>query len=162
MTIYVFGYGALLNLKTVKEFSQPKKSWPVLINGLKRSLNVMGQRHLVFGVKEVKTAWCNGLLIKVNENELARLQEREKLYTMKTIDKKRVDFSYKKTLQFKPADQIVCFYPQAKYVLTKKELVTKIPLHIQSQHYVDNCKTGAAAVSTEFYEDFLETTTTPV
>jgi len=162
MTIYVFGYGALLNLKTVKEFSQSKKSWPVVMNGLKRSLNVMGQRHLVFGVKDVKTSHCNGILFKVNAEELARLQEREKLYTMKTIYKNRVDFAYEKTLQFKPVDQIVCFYPQAKYVLTKKELVTKIPLHMQSQHYVDNCKMGAAAVSTEFYEYFLETTTTPV
>jgi hypothetical protein len=162
MATYVFGYGALIHLKTVKEFTQPKKSWPVVINGLKRSLNVMGQRHLVFGVKDVKTAWCNGVLIKVSPAELVRLQEREKLYTMKTIDKNRVDFPYNKTLQFKPADQIVCFYPQAKYVLTKKELVAQQPLHMQSQHYVDNCKTGAAAVSTEFYEDFLETTTTLV
>jgi hypothetical protein len=160
MTIYVFGYGALLNLPLIKELTQPKKSWPVVINGLKRSLNVMGQKHLVFGVKDVKTAWCNGVLFKVNENELARLQEREKLYTMKTVDKQRVEFPYKKTLRFKAADQIVCFYPQAKYVLTKKELMAKNP--VQSPDYLRICQTGAAAISANFYNDFIETTTTPV
>ena len=160
MTIYVFGYGALLNLPLIKELTQPKKSWPVVINGLKRSLNVMGQKHLVFGVKDVKTAWCNGVLFKVTENELARLQEREKLYTMKTVDKQRVEFPYKKTLRFKPADQMVCFYPQAKYVLTKKELMAKKPL--QSPDYLRICQTGAAAISADFYNDFIETTTTPV
>ena len=156
MTIYVFGYGSLIHMQENKELTQPKKCWPVMINGLKRSLNVNGKNHLVFGVKDVKTAWCNGILFKVNENELARLQEREKLYSMKTIDKKRVEFLYNKTLRFKPADQIVCFYPQAKYVLTKKELMAKEPLNMQG--YLSICQTGASAISTDFYNDFLETT----
>ena len=154
MTIYVFGYGSLINMQENKELTQPKKSWPVMINGLKRSLNVQGKNHLVFGVKDVKTSHCNGILFKVNPEELARLQEREKLYKMQTIDTKRVEFPYKKTLQFKPADQIVCFYPQAKYVLTKKELITKEP-----SHYLRKCQTGAEEMGTIFYKDFLDTTT---
>ena len=97
MTIYVFGYGSLINMQENKELTQPKKTWPVMINGLKRSLNVRGKNHLVFGVKDVKTSHCNGILFKVNAEELARLQEREKLYKMKTIDIKRVEFPYKNT-----------------------------------------------------------------
>jgi cation transport regulator ChaC len=160
MTIYVFGYGSLINMQENKELTQPKKSWPVIINGLKRSLNVNGKNHLVYGVKDVKTSHCNGILFKVNAEELARLQEREKLYSMKTIEKKRVEFPYKKTLHFKPADQIVSFYPQAKYVLTKKELTTQQPL--QSPHYLHLCQRGAEEMGTTFYKDFLEMTTTPV
>lgn len=156
MTIYVFGYGSLINMQENRELTHPKKSWPVVINGLKRSLNVHGKNHLVFGVKDVKTSHCNGILFKVNAEELARLQEREKLYTLKTLDKKRVVFPYKKKILFKPDDEIVCFYPQAKYVLTKKELATKPSL--QPQHYLHMCQTGAAAISTDFYNDFLETT----
>ena len=152
MTIYVFGYGSLMNI------THPKKSCPVMIMGLKRSLNVHGKNHLVFGVKDVKTSHCNGILFKVNENELAQLKEREKLYNMKTLDKKRVEFPYKKKIQFKPADQIVCFYPQTKYVLTKKELAAMIPS--QPKNYLHKCETGAAAQGEEFYKDYVETTTT--
>lgn len=153
MTIYVFGYGSLINMQENKELTQPKKSWPVMINGLKRSLNVQGKNHLVFGVKDVKTSNCNGILFKVNAEELSRLQEREMLYKMKTIDIKRVEFPYKKTLHFKAADQIVCFYPQAKYVLTKKELATKT----QPLHYLRKCQTGAEEIGQIFYKDFLAT-----
>jgi len=88
------------------------------------------------------------------------LQKREKLYRLKTLDKSRLDFPYKKPLQFNQADQIVCFYPQAKYVLTDEELITKPT--VTSRDYVDMCKRGAAEVSIDFYEDFLKTTTTPV
>ena len=155
MAIYVFGYGSLINMQENKELTLPKKSWPVMVNGLKRSLNVHGKNHLVFGVKDVKTSHCNGILFKVNENELARLQERERLYRVKPLDKKRVGFPYNKTLHFKPADQIVCFYPQAKYVLTKKELTAKT----QPLQYLRICQRGATAISEEFYNDFIETTT---
>ena len=130
-----------------------------MINGLKRSLNVQGKNHLVFGVKDVKTSHCNGILFKVNAEELARLQEREKLYKMKTIDIKRVEFPYKKTLHFKPADTIVCFYPQTKYVLTKKELAAKTSSQpLKMQNYLRICETGAAAISADFYNDFMTTT----
>ena len=156
MATYVFGYGSLINMQENKELTQPKKSWPVMVNGLKRSLNVHGKNHLVFGVKDVKTSHCNGILFKVSPQELASLEEREKLYTMKTLDKTRIEFPYKKTLQFKPADTIVCFYPQAKYVLTKKELTTKQPS--KTQNYLRICETGAAAISADFYNDFLQTT----
>ena len=163
--VYVFCYGELIHLKTVKEVTQPKKSCPVTINGLKRSLNVMGKNHLVFGINDDKSEWCNGILIKVSPTELTRLQKREKLYTLKTLDKKRVEFPYKKKLQFNPDDVIVSFYPQAKYVLTKTELMTKQQFQSQllrMQDYVHTCQMGAADVSREFYKDFTETTTTPV
>ena len=56
MAIYVFGYGALIHLKHIKELGKKeRKSCPVMVTGLKRSLNVSGDRHLVYGVKDVKT-----------------------------------------------------------------------------------------------------------
>ena len=51
VTVYLFCYGELMNLKTVKEINQPKQSWPVMINGLKRSLNVTGKNNIVFGIR---------------------------------------------------------------------------------------------------------------
>ena len=72
--VYVFCYGELINLKRVKEINQPKENWPVMINGLKRSLNVRGKNHLVFGIDDVNGEWCNGVLIKVSPDELRRLK----------------------------------------------------------------------------------------
>lgn len=151
MSIYVFGYGALLNLKPIKEIERSKKICPVMVTGLKRSLNVKGEKHLVFGVKNVKTSKCNGILFKVNETELAKLQQREKLYTMKPLAKERIVFAYGKCLSLKPADQIICFYPQASYVLTKKELLDE---ERPISAYVRNCKAGARAIGDTFFQDF--------
>ena len=151
MSIYVFGYGALLNLKTIKEIERSKKICPVIVHGLKRSLNVNGAKQLVLGVKDVKTAVCNGILFKVSPAELAKLQEREKLYTMKTLAKSRIYFAYGKCVSFTSADQIICFYPQASYVLTKKELPTKD----KESAYIRSCKAGARIIGDVFYQDFL-------
>lgn len=149
MSIYVFGYGALLNLKTIKEIESTKKICPVMVNGLKRALNVKGKKQLVFGVKNVKTSNCNGILFKVNETELARLQQREKLYTMKTLAKEQINFAYGKCLSLKPADQIICFYPKAS--LTKKELLDE---ERPISAYLRNCKAGARAIGDTFFQDF--------
>jgi hypothetical protein len=155
MTVYLFCYGELMNLKTVKEINQPKKSWPVMINGLKRSLNVTGKNHIVFGIKEEKGERCNGLLIKVSQDELSRLKNRERLYTLKTLDKERVEFPYKKTIQFNQADAIVYFHPKADYVLNKNDIAPSL----QTQHYLRLCQKSAAEIGRDFYNDFMQTTT---
>jgi hypothetical protein len=165
MSVYVFGYGALIHLHKIKEIERPekKKICPVMVKGLKRSLNVGGANHLVFGVKDVKTAVCNGILFKVNAAELTKLQEREKLYTMKTLAKERIEFPYKnkKCVSLTAADQIICFYPQRTFVLTKKQLLIST-LAPASSAYINNCKAGARAIGEMFFQDFLDTTTLPV
>jgi hypothetical protein len=155
MSLYVFGYGALIHLHKIKEIDNKKKKiCPVMVKGLKRSLNVGGVKHLVFGVKDVKTAVCNGILFKVNADELAKLQERERLYTIKSIAKERIDFAYGKCVSLKPTDQIICFYPQI--ILTKKQLIdSKLT---PASAYIRNCKAGARAIGEMFFQDFLETT----
>lgn len=156
MAIYVFGYGALIHLKQVKELEEKeRKSYPVMVTGLKRSLNVNGARHLVYGVKDVKTARCNGILFKVSPTELAKLIERERLYTMKTLAKTRIDFAYNERVQFKPGDRIICFYPQTKYVLNQTQLLGK---ETDASAYVRSCKAGARSLGVNFLRDFLETT----
>ena len=143
MSTYIFGYGSLLNL------SSNKKSWPVKVHGLKRSLNVAGQRHLVFGVKYVPTAKCNGLLFKVNAAELDQLLLREKLYDLKLLTKSRLEF-YNNKIKFQPKDKIYCFYPQAKYVLSKKERESKAV----SKAYLNICLAGIT--DPVFLDDFLK------
>jgi hypothetical protein len=162
MSVYVFGYGALINLAKTYEIKIAcrKKIYPVVVHGLKRSLNVLGGtsefQYKVMGVKDVKTAKCNGILFKVTEKELSALIAREQLYTLKSLDSTRILFAYKhallpKALHFKPADKIVCFYPQTKYVLPKKDL-TAYPV---KPGYLKICLDGAAEYGIDFFEDFL-------
>ena len=156
MTIYVFGYGSLINMELNKELTQPKKITPVMVKGLKRSLNVIGplNKQLVFGVKDVKTANCNGILIKVNLIELEKIQKREKLYTMKKLEQNRIVFHYNKSIKFNTYDEIICFYPQSKYVVPKTQLAAKPVI----MRYIDICAEGAKQISSEFYDDFIDTT----
>ena len=107
MTIYVFGYGSLINMELNKELTQPKKICPVMVKGLKRTLNVIGplNKQLVFGVKDVKTSMCNGILFKVNLIVLEKIKQREKLYTMKPLGKERIVFHYKKSINFNKYDE---------------------------------------------------------
>ena len=124
MSIYVFGYGSLINMEKNTELNHSirKSICPVTVKGLKRSLNVNGEHYRVFGVKDVKTALCNGLLFKVTERELANLIEREKLYTLKPIKKDRIVFNYGKCLTFKPNDEVVCFGNEKEYNVKLSEL----------------------------------------
>ena len=101
-----------------------------MVTGLKRSFNVTstGGKYKVLGVKESSdpTIKCNGVLFKIHhEEEMANLLRREKNYTPKLIDPKRILFEYKKQFVFKPADRVICFFPQAKHVLLKKNRQTE-------------------------------------
>ena len=156
MSIYVFGYGSLINMEKNTELNNSihKKICPVTVKGLKRSLNVNGENHRVFGVKDVKTALCNGLLFKVTDKELYNLIEREKLYTMKPLEKSRILFNYTKCVTFKPNDKLVCFYPMEGYILTRNNLNTK-PIN---KNYLQICIDGLYKINKQFLDDFVKTT----
>jgi len=149
MPIYIFAYGALLDLY------KNKRSWPVVVNGFKRTLNVQGQKHLVFGLKKSSTSMCNGLLLKVDKKELDQLVLREKLYTLKPLPKENLTFPYTpKPLKFEPTDEVFYFAPEAKYVLTKKAAEAKP----RPTAYLNRCLRGAAAQGPAFLQDFLDST----
>ena len=155
MATYVFGYGSLINMKengNELSHSDTRKVWPVTVSGLKRSFNVAGRdsTYRVLGVKDVKTALCNGILIKVSSRELEYLVEREKLYTPKLLAHDRIIFNYNKTLKLKKEDLVICFYPQPKYILAKK-----IPLR---ENYLRICAEGAMNINKTFFDDFMATT----
>ena len=149
MPIYIFAYGALLDLY------KNKRCWPVLLNGFKRALNVQGQNHLVFGLKERSTGRCNGILLKVGKKELDQLVLREKLYSLKPLPKENLSFPYTpKPLHFHATDEVFYFCPQAKHVLTKKAAEEKP----RPAAYLNLCLQGAAAQGPAFLQDFIHTT----
>jgi hypothetical protein len=147
MSTYIFAYGVLLDVY------KNKWCWPVLVHGFKRTLNVQGQKHLVFGLKKSSTSMCNGLLLKVDKKELDQLVLREKLYTLKPLPKENLSFPYTpKTLHFHAHDEVFYFAPEAKYVLTKKAAEAKP----RPTAYLNRCLRGAAAHGPAFLEDFTE------
>jgi hypothetical protein len=149
MTIYVFGYGSLIDNK--------KKLYPVKVAGLKRAINVNcgNGTYKVLGVKKNQRHWCNGVLFKVNETDLAKLIKREQKYTPELLDPAQLTFAYTKTHPtFKPDDQIIYFLPQPAQRLSQKEAASR---EIRPD-YLNQCLRGAAAISEDFLKDFLATT----
>ena len=159
MSIYVFGYGSLINKnELIKEIHKNKNIIPVLVKGLKRSFNVSskGGKYKVLGVRNSSSskAECNGVLVKVNKEELAELIEREKNYSIKPIKKDRLSFPYGKEVELKNEDQLFCFYPETLFKLTKTES-ERIPIR---PNYLNICLEGAKALGEDFFNDFIETT----
>jgi len=160
MSIYVFGYGSLINMRENKELSvkNKQKICPVMVSGLKRSFNVSstGGKYKVLGVKNNSDTkkQCNGILIEITDSEeLAKLIKREKNYTPRQLALERISFPYIKHLSLTKADQIICFYPQAKYTLKKKEASE---LKIKPK-YLQICLAGARDFGEDFLHDFTET-----
>jgi gamma-glutamylcyclotransferase (GGCT)/AIG2-like uncharacterized protein YtfP len=158
MSTYIFGYGSLINMKENTREISKRQIWPVMVDGLKRSFNVssIGGKYKVLGIKEVKgKSKSNGVLIKLRTaEELAKLIDREKNYSTKWLDHKRISFPYKKQLTLNPDDQVIYFYPKAKYTLTKKAAEQ---LAIRP-NYLTICLEGAVVLGEDFLQDFAETT----
>lgn len=157
MSVYIFGYGSLINKEELKnEFNINKKVIPVIVSGFTRSFDVSssGGKYKVLGIKNKKGAWCNGIVFKVNEEELAKLIERESNYIVKAIEQNRISFDYGKQLTFKKDDQVLCFYPKPLYRLNKKQSTSR-PIR---PNYETICLEGARAFGPDFLRDFSETT----
>lgn len=159
MSTYVFGYGSLINMKYTDEISNSltRRICPVMIKGLKREFNVSTESntHKVLGIKKNVNHFCNGILFKVNEEELNKLKMREKQYYIIFLNINHIIFKYNQTKQFKKGDRIICFIPLKEYIYNKKDALNK-PI---SNRYFDICKEGCINISKEFYQDFIETTT---
>lgn len=159
MSIYVFGYGSLINMKENKEliFKKGRIICPVMVNGLNRAFNVSSSKYKVLGVKDTKNAnkQCNGILIKIDyAEELAKLLHREANYTSKELNLARISFPYKKKLILQPGDKVLCFYPKTKFTLTQK---ASKQLNIRP-NYLNICLDGSANFGKDFLQDFLHTT----
>jgi hypothetical protein len=163
MSVYIFGYGSLINKEELKnEFNIKKKVIPVIVSGFTRSFDVSssssssssGGKYKVLGIKNKKGAWCNGIVFKVNEEELVKLIERESNYIVKAIEQNRISFDYGKHVTFKKEDIILCFYPKPLYRLNKKQSTSR-PIR---PNYLNICLEGAKALGEDFLRDFTDTT----
>jgi cation transport regulator ChaC len=153
MKIYIFGYGSLMNKENLKQLEKPelRKLNPVTILNLERIL-IQYKTFQNFGVKDKIKAKTNGVLIQVTTDEILRLDRREKYYTRKELDKKRILFNYGNKLNFNHTDKVYIYYPnETVYKTTYKKT-------IQSLKYIKICLLGSIQFGKTFLIDFIKST----
>ena len=81
MKLCVFGYGSLMNEKSLKK-TLPGASLPrwAKLKGYRRAFNKQGRNYLYLNIVPDSKKHIRGVLIQGNEQELAALKEREKGY----------------------------------------------------------------------------------
>jgi len=161
-TIYVFGYGSLMNMWYNKELQERGTTRPIAavkITNLERAWNVCGAKDVFLGVKDKKGSETNGLLFQVSQEELQKLKLRERLYISRLLQHKRIRFYPGQTnILLKSKDQVICFYPKQVKTL-KHSTLAKRKTCKKNFNYIQLCLEGTLQVGEEFTYDFLNTTT---
>jgi hypothetical protein len=151
MSLYIFGYGSLINMTYNTEINNPsdRTVYPVICKDMERSWNVCGKTKKYFGVQNKKNFITNGILFKVSEEELVKLINRETYYEPKIISFDRITF-YKDPIIFNRDDKIICFYTNKNNnnICSPKDL-----------SYLYICLEGCLKISKSFTKDFIENST---
>jgi hypothetical protein len=82
MTIYVFGYGSLMNpMSLARTLPREHTFHPAILPGYQRRMNKVYRDYLFLNIVPHPDSEVDGLLIPVNGNELETLKIREQGYT---------------------------------------------------------------------------------
>lgn len=163
---YIFGYGSLINRSTLKELNniKMKNLIPVTILNLQRNLIETSTRinklnYQYFGIHDKIGSTTNGVLIQVEDDELERLDLREKIYLRKIIDKSRIIFNYGHPIFFNKDDIVFAYY--TNYNDTNININIKVAKYNKSEQtkkYILSCLKGSMEINKRFLIDFIKTT----
>lgn len=155
MTIYVFGYGSIINLKYVSQLDKNKKRniFPIKLNNHLRHWIYTSSKNIYLGLYYDSSYKTNGILTEVDPNELNLLDKREKYYIRKEIDKNDIIQSYG-NIQLNENDIIYAYYSNPsksiKWVFDFNSPTEKT--------YLYKVLSGCIKINSKFFEDFLFTT----
>lgn len=152
---YIFGYGSLINRSSLQELNdiQTKNLIPVTILNLQRNLIQSNQYNSqYFGIEDRIGYITNGVLIQVEDDELERLDLREKFYLRKTIDRSRIIFNYGYSIFLNKDDIIYAYYNYIHITVTKYNKSEQI------KKYILSCLKGCMEINKNFLIDFIKTT----
>ncbi len=156
MSIYVFGYGSLINMSENVELENYMQCEiiPVKIMGLQRKWNIHGENQTYLGIIENDDFWCNGIIFRVSDKDLNYLDLREKYYEKRFIKKEKIKFyeDYDKNIVFIENDQIIYYHADPKYLGSPS---TKYPI---KEEYLNICLIGCEKISKLFKMDFIIST----
>ncbi|MEK6891149.1 MAG: hypothetical protein AABX03_03340 [Nanoarchaeota archaeon] len=83
------GYGSLLSHKSLKETINNKHFKPVIVKGYKRIFNIAVKKEENFdelNLEKSKKSKFNGVMFKVNEDELEKINKREREYNLEEVE----------------------------------------------------------------------------
>ncbi len=171
MVNYIFAYGSLINMKYRQELDNKDNRIiiPVTINKIQRHWIYCKNDKIYAGIKHDEKSRTNGLLIEVSDEELIKLDKRERYYNRIKLDLNQIDYNYdlesrNLTTKLTPTnltyiklsenDNLFTYYPdplKSYYSLYNKS-------NKQAENYLIICLSGCLKVSHIFFVDFLLTT----
>lgn len=145
MKHFLFGYGSLINTVSRLRTADTGEAIPVRIIGWQRAWNFHNpeRRRNVLGVFVNENGQCNGVIIEVSEECLAKFDEREKRYERIEIDADKIVIDRK-------LDGKVWIYVPKEPKLPTNESPIK-------QSYIDVVIAGCLEFSEEFAEELIKT-----
>ncbi|MCF7835444.1 gamma-glutamylcyclotransferase [Candidatus Gracilibacteria bacterium] len=150
MTNYFIGYGSLLSHNSLKKTIKDRDFIPVIVKGFKRIFNVdldpNSNKDLdVLNIVKDKNSFFNGILIKITDEELLKLKEREKHYVFEKVEAKDINSNkiYKNCI-----------------LSIDHNLDIDLGFKKPDQSYFDLCREAAYHINENFGNMFDETTFT--
>lgn len=159
MTIYIFGYGSIINFKYVSQLKNKKRNnFPIKLNNHIRHWIYTSSEKVYLGLyynsSDNSAHKTNGILIEVDSDELNLLDKREKYYIRKEINKNDIIQSYE-NVHLNQNDKIYAYYSDplksVKYIFDFNS--------VQQKKYLYNVLSGCIKISSKFFADFLFSTT---
>ena len=157
---YIFGYGSLI-CPTSRAVTAPtlagRPATPVRVHGVERIWSLPFGGLTFLGIRVRDKADCVGVVVPVNDDELAQFDRRELGYDRIPIDTKNVyDLHYENQEGDVPPRMdrnatIWVYVPQKDF----QPVSDSAPI---CQSYVDIILRGCLTISTDFSRDFLLTT----
>ncbi|MEX0744184.1 MAG: gamma-glutamylcyclotransferase family protein [Phycisphaeraceae bacterium] len=154
--VYVFGYGSLLSPRsanrTLRRPARPTDLQAVTLRGYRRVWNVVTRRQLddtgepinaiVLGIEPAPDVAMVGAIFPVNDEELARLDQRERHYD-------RMDVTDR--ISPAPAGRVLTYLPKPAAIQPPDEAVV-------AQSYLDEIAAGCELLGEAFTRRYHETT----
>ena len=164
---YLFFYGSAINdISRENTIKRKSNAIPVIISkafGYKRRYNFKGANQynfgktkkpiIVLGIEKSKDALpVNGIIIKVNSNELRNFDKRELAYNRIKIPWKYVNTYYKNDLIKIPTQ------PLYVYKTSREKIIHKNNHYLSSNIYIDTTLAGLGKYGYKMVQQFFTTT----
>lgn len=146
---FIFGYGSLINATSRAKTGETGQVWPVRISGYQRNWSVMSTEYGMSSVAviPVNEAYCNGVLIEIDESEIPAFDERERGYERSQVQRDQLQAYQDQSL---PEGTIWIYH---SHDIAQPTSACPIALS-----YVDVILSGCLALGETFADDFIALT----
>lgn len=147
MATYIFGYGSLMNSASRRLTGKTAEAIPAVVNGFKRYWGKVDDSYILSPlVVDKGEGSVNGVLLQVNDQELAEFDIRERGYQRVEVMHSQLE----KCHTLLPNDEV--------WVYIKDNPEPPCDLSPIMQTYVDTVLAGCLEISEQFARQFIEQT----